>query len=177
MEECARFLIDYAERHGPVTVRQALLPRRGRGAARHRQNRQRLRQDPATSLEFAARRPAAIRPYRRLDPLDAQAAHLRQCRGGIAGNRPALPQGAVARRRGHCRGLVREGCAQLQSRISTNLTDVTSPYFLVPLAGAWLDCCKLARRADPPGATVPFPVLEAPRRDMCPGGLATADAP
>src|SRR5262245_40050065 len=49
--------------------------------------------------------------------------------------------------------------------------------FLVPLAGAWLDCCKLARRADPPGATVPFPVLEAPRRDMCPGGLATADAP
>jgi hypothetical protein len=36
---------------------------------------------------------------------------------------------------------------------------------------------KLARRADPPGATVPFPVLEAPRRDMCPGGLATADAP
>src|SRR5690349_19113390 len=49
--------------------------------------------------------------------------------------------------------------------------------FLVPLVGAWLDCRKLARRADPPGATVPFPVLEAPRRDMCPGGLATADAP
>src|SRR6516225_1339017 len=49
--------------------------------------------------------------------------------------------------------------------------------FLVPLADAWLDCLKLARRADPPGATVPFPVLEAPRRDMCPGGLATADAP
>src|SRR5580693_402915 len=48
--------------------------------------------------------------------------------------------------------------------------------FLVPLAGAWLDCRKLARRADPSGATVPFPVLEAPRRDMCPGGLATADA-
>src|SRR5215813_5878099 len=43
---------------------------------------------------------------------------------------------------------------------------------LVPLAGAWLDCRKLARRADPPGATVPFPVLEAPRRDMCPGGLS-----
>src|SRR5882724_12471843 len=40
----------------------------------------------------------------------------------------------------------------------------------------WI-CRKLARRADPPGATVPFPVLEAPRRDMCPGGLATADAP
>src|SRR2546430_2522018 len=36
---------------------------------------------------------------------------------------------------------------------------------------------RLARRADPSGATVPFPVLEAPRRDMCPGGLATADAP
>src|SRR5437868_11943823 len=50
-------------------------------------------------------------------------------------------------------------------------------HLLVPLAGAWLDCCKLARRADPPGATVPFPVLEAPRRDKCPGGLATADAP
>src|SRR5437868_12783999 len=52
-----------------------------------------------------------------------------------------------------------------------------SCHFLVSLAGAWLDCRKLARRADPPGATVPFPVLEAPRRDMCPGGLATADAP
>src|SRR5580693_6707846 len=52
-----------------------------------------------------------------------------------------------------------------------------SCHFLVPLAGAWLDCRKLARRADPSGATVPFPVLEAPRRDMCPGGLATADAP
>src|SRR5262244_636891 len=49
--------------------------------------------------------------------------------------------------------------------------------FLVPLAGARLACRKLARRADPPGATVPFAVLEAPRRDMCPGGLATADAP
>src|SRR5205085_12149647 len=52
-----------------------------------------------------------------------------------------------------------------------------SCHFLVPLAGAWLDCRRLARRAEPPGATVPFPVLEAPRRDMCPGGLATADAP
>src|SRR5436305_15202750 len=50
-------------------------------------------------------------------------------------------------------------------------------HFLVPLAGARLDCRKLARRADPPGATVPFPVLEAPRRGMGPGGLATADAP
>src|SRR5215471_20779326 len=48
---------------------------------------------------------------------------------------------------------------------------------LVPVGGAWSDCRKLARRADPPGATEPFPVLKAPRRDMCPGGLATADAP
>src|ERR1700747_2504304 len=52
-----------------------------------------------------------------------------------------------------------------------------SCHLLVPVAGAWLDCRKLARRADPPGATVPFPVPEAPRRDMGPGGLATAGAP
>src|SRR5262250_1127650 len=51
-----------------------------------------------------------------------------------------------------------------------------SCHVLVPVGGAWSDCHKLARRADPPGATVPFPVLKAPRRDMCPGGLATADA-
>jgi hypothetical protein len=63
------------------------------------------------------------------------------------------------------------------SRHSIGYMQRRSCHFLVPLAGAWLDCRKLARRVDPPGATVPFPVLEAPRRDMCPGGLATADAP
>src|SRR3954469_18115107 len=57
------------------------------------------------------------------------------------------------------------------------LATATMVPFPCSWGGAWLDCRKLARRADPPGATVPFPVLEAPRRDMCPGGLATADAP
>ena len=57
------------------------------------------------------------------------------------------------------------------------LNTATKLPFPCTSGGAWLDCRKLARRADPPGATVPFPVLKAPRRDMCPGGLATADAP
>src|SRR5205807_6534293 len=63
------------------------------------------------------------------------------------------------------------------SRHSIGYMQRGSCHLLVPLADAWLDRRKLARRADPSGATVPLPVLEAPRRDMCPGGLATADAP
>jgi len=39
MEARARFLIDYAEQHGPVTVRGLLLPSRGRQYSRHRQDR------------------------------------------------------------------------------------------------------------------------------------------
>ena len=49
---------------------------------------------------------------------------------------------------------------------------------LVPLARAWLACRKLARRADPPGATVAIlclkhPARHVPRRighDGCPVG-------
>ena len=54
-------------------------------------------------------RRTGLLPYRRSDALDAPADNLRQCRGGIAGDRPALPQGAVARCRCLCRDLVREG--------------------------------------------------------------------
>jgi len=37
-------------------------------------------------------------------------------------------------------------------------------------------CRRLAGRADPPGVTMFSPALEAPKLDVCPGGLVTTDA-
>src|SRR5262249_38407854 len=67
--------------------------------------------------------------------------------------------------------------ARLGHQGTPSVKSATMVPFPCTSGGRLVGCRKLARRADPPGATVPFPVLEAPRRDMCPGGLAPADAP
>src|SRR5215469_13854389 len=109
MDRRAEFLSLYAGSPRPSDRAATLLSRRGRRPPRYRQDRKRLRQDPAPSATAASDWSPALSPHRRSDALDAPADNLRQCRGGIAGDRPALPQGAVARCRCLCRDLVREG--------------------------------------------------------------------
>jgi hypothetical protein len=105
MEDCAAFLIDYAERHGPVTVRQLYYRAEVEGlpGIDKTDNGYDKIQRQVLMLRRAGRLPYD-------DVADLTRWMRKPRRGGSAGNRAVVPKGAVARRRGYCRGLVREGC-------------------------------------------------------------------
>jgi len=121
MEECARFLIDYAERHGSVTVRQLYyraeveglpgIDKTDNGYDKIQRQVLNLRRAGRLPYDHIADLTRWMRKPRTFDSVEE----------ALQGNRPALPQGAVARRRGPCRGLVREGGARCRRDLCWNL--------------------------------------------------------
>ena len=91
MEERAEFLIDYAEEHGPVTVRGLYYQAEVRRPPRHRQDR-RLSYDKIQRQVLNLRRAGRLGYERhcRRNPMDAEAAIVRQRRGRSRRYRPAL---------------------------------------------------------------------------------------
>jgi hypothetical protein len=78
MEERAAFLIDYAERHGPVTVRGLYYRAEVEGLPGIDKAENSYDKNQRQVSTIAPHWPAAVLNHRRSDAVDAQAHHLQQ---------------------------------------------------------------------------------------------------